>query len=137
MQVLETCIYADDLDQAEFFYGNLLGLELVAKDEGRHLFYRCGRSMVLIFNPKVTRIPSGDIEVPPHGTIGSGHIAFAIKAVEIKKWKRYLGENNIELEREIIWPEGGHSLYFRDPANNCLELATPKLWHLSERDVLK
>ena len=29
---------------------------------------------------------------------------------------------------EVPWPEGGRSIYFRDPAGNSLELAPPTLW---------
>ena len=44
-QILETCIYVDDLDKAEKFYCEILGLELIRKTEGRHLFFRLGRSV--------------------------------------------------------------------------------------------
>jgi catechol 2,3-dioxygenase-like lactoylglutathione lyase family enzyme len=29
-------------------------------------------------------------------------------------------------------PRGGRSFYFRDPAGNSLELATPRIWGLPE-----
>jgi hypothetical protein len=34
----------------------------------------------------------------------------------------------IPIEREVEWEEGGHSIYFRDPAGNVVELAPPSLW---------
>ena len=53
--ILETVLYARDLAAAEAFYGGVLGLEPFAKQPERHLFYRCGGQMLLIFNPVATR----------------------------------------------------------------------------------
>ena len=74
-RVLETCLYVDNLDVAEIFYTTVLGLTLDSKVPGRHVFFRCGDAMFLLFNPCTTSQPGGDI--PPHGTLGSGHVAFA------------------------------------------------------------
>ena len=30
----------------------------------------------------------------------------------------------------FTWPGGGRSIYFRDPAGNCVELVTPGVWGL-------
>ena len=57
--ILETCLYADDLAAAESFYREVFGLERVTRSEGRHVFFRCGSGMLLIFNPAASRIPSG------------------------------------------------------------------------------
>jgi catechol 2,3-dioxygenase-like lactoylglutathione lyase family enzyme len=38
----------------------------------------------------------------------------------------------VAIEQEMDWPRGGRSFYFRDPAGNSLELATPKIWGLPE-----
>jgi hypothetical protein len=35
------------------------------------------------------------------------------------------------IEADFEWPAGGHSIYFRDPAGNCLEFAEPKIWGLA------
>ncbi len=50
-RVLETALYADDLDRAEVFYTSVLGLNLFAKEAGRHLFFKFGDHMLLVFNP--------------------------------------------------------------------------------------
>ncbi len=34
----------------------------------------------------------------------------------------------IEIESEVHWPNGGRSIYFRDPAGNSLECAEAKIW---------
>jgi hypothetical protein len=31
-----------------------------------------------------------------------------------------------------LWPRGGMSLYVRDPAGNCVELASPRLWEFTD-----
>ena len=51
-KIIETCLYTVDLEAAEGFYADLLGLKLVRRDEGRCLAFRCGDSVLLIFNPK-------------------------------------------------------------------------------------
>ena len=52
--ILETALYAPDLDAAEAFYGGILGLERVARAGDRHVFFRLDRAMLLIFNPAET-----------------------------------------------------------------------------------
>ena len=68
--VVETGIYADDLEQAERFYCDVLGLEPVASEAGRHVFFRVGEaSMLLVFRPDSTL--KGD-HLPAHGSAGQG-----------------------------------------------------------------
>jgi catechol-2,3-dioxygenase len=86
--------------------------------------------MLLIFNPETTSRPSGDI--PTHGASGPGHVAFAIEEADLPDWKAHLRQHSIDIETEITWPSGGHSIYFRDPAGNSVELVTPKTWGLSD-----
>jgi catechol 2,3-dioxygenase-like lactoylglutathione lyase family enzyme len=128
--VLESSLYADDLEAAERFYGDVLGLERVTAVEGRHVFFRCGRAMVLIFNPEATRQPplNPDFPVPPHGASGHGHLCFSVPGEEIDGWAERLSAAGIEIEADFKWPNGARSIYFRDPAGNSLECAEPKLW---------
>ncbi len=130
--ILETIVYAADLDAAETFYRDLLGLERVAKKDGRHVFFRCGDQMLLIFNPAATSTPpiSDGLPVPPHGATGGGHVCFRASAPEIEQWRRRLEEKHIEIEADFEWPGGGRSIYFRDPCGNCLEFAEPRIWGL-------
>lgn len=127
--VLESALYCADLETAEAFYGNVLGLEPIAKQPGRHVFFRCGASMVLLFNP-VTTIA----EPVHHGAEGPGHLAFRVAEAELPAWRAHLLDSHVAIEREVTWPGGGRSVYFRDPAGNSLELATPATWGLSEPD---
>jgi catechol 2,3-dioxygenase-like lactoylglutathione lyase family enzyme len=128
--ILESALYADDLDKAEAFYGGILGLEKIVAVEGRHVFFRCGSGVLLIFNPDATTEPPSNpaMPVPPHGTKGDGHLCFAATAEEIDGWVPHLEANGIAIEADFLWPNGGRSIYFRDPAGNSLEFAEPKIW---------
>lgn len=129
-RVLETCLYVEDLDAAERFYTAALGLEVEARAKDRHVFFRCGDAMFLLFNPAATEQASGP--VPPHGARGRGHVAFAVSQAEIPVWRAHLQDVGVALEAEVTWPAGGTSLYFRDPAGNSVELTSPAIWSLAE-----
>ena len=128
--ILESSLYTDDLDAAEHFYGAVLGLERLTAVEGRHVFFRCGRAMVLIFNPEATSQPplNPDFPVPPHGASGPGHLCFSVPGDEIDGWAERLGAAGVAIEADFRWSNGARSIYFRDPAGNSLECAEPKLW---------
>jgi catechol 2,3-dioxygenase-like lactoylglutathione lyase family enzyme len=124
--ILETCLYTQDLEASEKFYTEILGLKLYSKSGRRHIFFRCGDTMFLIFNPQETT-RSGQ-SVPSHGTYGAGHVAFSVPEEDISGWERYLQEKGIEIEADVHWPGGGRSLYFRDPAENSVEITSPSTW---------
>jgi catechol 2,3-dioxygenase-like lactoylglutathione lyase family enzyme len=126
--IVETAIYAANLDAALTFYREVLGLALVGKEAGRHVFFQVGKTQVLlVFCPDAAL--KGD-RLPPHGARGPGHFAFGIAAEDFDHWRDRLGQNKVEIEHEEIWPRGGRSLYFRDPAGNLVELLTPGVWGL-------
>ncbi|MFZ1104285.1 MAG: VOC family protein [Hyphomicrobiaceae bacterium] len=134
--ILETVLYAKDLGAAEAFYRDVLGFEPFVRAPSRHLFYRCGDQVLLIFNPEATGVspapgaPLGALAVPPHGAVGPGHICFRATAAEIDGWAARLTAKGIAIEADFEWPGGGRSIYFRDPAGNCLEIAEPRIWRL-------
>ncbi|MCA0029202.1 MULTISPECIES: VOC family protein [unclassified Mesorhizobium] len=131
--ILESALYVTDLHAAEQFYRDTLGLHLLGKVEGRHLFFRCGPGVLLIFNAEATKIPpapDAKLKVPPHGTVGEGHLCFAATAVEIAAWKAHLKTKNVAIESEFEWPQGGRSIYIRDPSGNSIEFAEPRIWGL-------
>ncbi len=129
-RILETALYAADLDAAEAFYGGLLGLERVARAGTRHVFYRCGAGILLIFNPEETEAASTPpaLPVPAHGARGPGHICFAATEAEIEGWAARLPAAGVPLEADFRWPNGARSIYVRDPAGNSVEFAEAGLW---------
>ena len=133
--VLETCLYARDLDAAERFYGGVLGLAVFAREEERHVFFRCGPAMLLVFDPERTASSPGQVSgvaVPAHGAHGAGHVCFRIAADELPSWRERLAQAGVAIDAEIAWPRGGSSLYVRDPAGNSVELAPARIWGLGD-----
>ena len=128
--VLEAALYADNLDAAERFYGGILALPRVLRAGNRHVFYRVGGTILLIFNPLESRVPTGNpaLPVPPHGATGPGHVCLSASAADLDRWRHRLTDHGIVIEADFRWPNGARSIYVRDPAGNSLELAEPKLW---------
>lgn len=128
--VVEAAIYANDLASAEAFYARVLNLPVIGKEPGRHVFFRVGTGTVLlVFQPESTE--RGDL-FPSHGARGPGHVALGIRPEVLDAWRQRLASNGVTIEKEYTWPRGGHSLYFRDPAGNSIELITPGVWGTPE-----
>jgi len=125
-QLSEAALYASDLEAARHFYAGVLGLDIVSEMEGRGIVFRCGATVLIVFDPEKTRIP--DAGVPTHGAVGPGHAAFVIAESEVELWRQHLLAHGVEIETEVEWSRGDRSLYFRDPAGNVLELAPPAMW---------
>lgn len=125
-RIFETALYAPDLQVAERFYTSVFGLEMITRFPPRGIALRCGGGALLIFDPAHTRIPGGPI--PHHGSDGAGHMAFLASEESLPHWREQLARHGVAIETEVEWPEGGRSLYMRDPAGNSIELAPPTIW---------
>jgi catechol 2,3-dioxygenase-like lactoylglutathione lyase family enzyme len=88
--------------------------------------------LLLIFlyggSTEAVQMPGGII--PPHDGSGQSHFAFAISKDDFSAWRDQLRAKGISIESEVDWPAGGKSLYFRDPDQNLVELATPGIWEV-------
>ena len=124
-RIFETVLYAEDLAAAERFYHEALGLEVIERGNVAVVF-RCCDAVLIIFDPRKSAAPGRD--VPSHGTIGAGHVAFAVKPEDLAAWREQLRQAGVSIEREVDWDEGGCAVYFRDPAGNVVELAPPTIW---------
>jgi catechol 2,3-dioxygenase-like lactoylglutathione lyase family enzyme len=102
----------------------VVGLHRIASPDEHSAAFRTGRGVVLIFD--ALRSSAAGRFVPSHGTTGEGHVAFAV--AELDAARAELAGRGVEIEREITWPEGGRSLYFRDPAGNSVELVEGEIW---------
>jgi catechol 2,3-dioxygenase-like lactoylglutathione lyase family enzyme len=123
--IFETVLYADDLDAAAQFYSGILGMDVIQQSD-LFITFRCENGVLLVFDPKKSRQPGRS--VPIHGATGPGHIAFAARDEDLDSWRAHLRDNGVEIESEVEWNGGGVSIYFRDPADNSVELAPPTLW---------
>ena len=65
----------------------------------------------------------------PHDGHGPVHLAFAIRREELADWERHLAAQGVAIESRVEWGTGGGtSLYFRDPDDHSVEIATPGVW---------
>jgi catechol 2,3-dioxygenase-like lactoylglutathione lyase family enzyme len=129
--VLETSLYVDDLDRASRFYEDLFGLSRIIEGDARIRAYSVGgRSVLLLFkrgaSNYATQLPIGGMG--PHDGSGPLHVAFSISTEDLSVWEKVLADREIAVESRVQWPRGGTSLYFRDPDNHLVELATPGVW---------
>lgn len=128
--LVETCLYVTDVPRSRDFYVSVFGFEPVGGDERiQPLAVRQGQVLILFRRggtPKA--IPIGGGFIPPHDGAGEQHFAFGIPADSVEDWKSLLKGLNIDVESEVRWPQGGTSIYFRDPDRLLVELITPGVW---------
>jgi catechol 2,3-dioxygenase-like lactoylglutathione lyase family enzyme len=127
--VVETCVNVEEIRRAREFYESLFSLEVLIGDD-RFCAFRVGEDVLLLFvrggSDQPSVLPGGTI--PPHETAGAGHFAFGVSPETLPDWRMRLQNRGIKIESEVKWDRGGTSIYFRDPDNNLLELATPGIW---------
>ena len=129
-RILETALYVDDLPAARTFYIDVLGAAILLDTQRLVALDVAGTSVLLLFQRGATSEPlatPGGV-VPPHGASGEQHLAFAIDAGTLERWRRHLTDHGIAIESEVTWPRGGRSLYVRDPEGHSVELVTSGLW---------
>lgn len=134
---LESALYATDLVAEEDFYRRILGLEVIARQDGRHVFFAVGRSVLLIFNPEATDHPpsaEARFPVPGHGARGAGHYCFSVARSALDAMRVRLEDQGVEIEADFCWPGGARSIYVRDSADNSVEFAEPSLWFPAENN---
>jgi catechol 2,3-dioxygenase-like lactoylglutathione lyase family enzyme len=129
-RIVETALDCDDLPRSAAFYTALFGADPMLTSE-RLVAIDAGDGTVLLLfqrglSAEPVRLPGG--LVPAHDAGGPGHLAFAIDAADIARWEERLAELGIAIESRVTWERGGFSLYFRDPDNRSVELASPGIW---------
>jgi len=128
--ILETALHVSDPFRSAEFYQRLFGFAVLLESDRLVALNVAGRNVLLLFREGATSEPftvEGGV-IPSHGGSGHLHLAFSITAEDVEPWRQRLGSDGIAVESVVNWPEGGQSLYFRDPDNHLVELATPGIW---------
>ncbi len=130
--VLETALYVADMQRARDFFETVMRLAPFTADH-RFTAYDVGNQTVLLLflhgeTQQTVILPDEMGTIPPHDGEGRVHMALAIGVDQLDAWETQLHEHGIEIEGRTHWPRGGESLYFRDPDDHLLELATPGVW---------
>ncbi len=130
--VVETCLCSGDLPRSVRFYQDQLGLRLLESGDRLCVFGVADKQVLLIFRSGGTMkpIPTHGGMIPPHEASGQLHLAFAVWKEDLDAWEKHLIARGIAIESKVSWPLGGQSIYFRDPDNHLVELATPGIWEV-------
>jgi catechol 2,3-dioxygenase-like lactoylglutathione lyase family enzyme len=129
--IAEAALYVDDLERAVAFYTGLFERPALRPDP-RFCAIRITEEQVLLLfrrgaSTEASTMESGAL-IPAHDGSGPLHICFGIQPHELDAWTQKLTRMSIAVESRVRWPGGATSLYFRDPDNHAVELATPGLW---------
>lgn len=124
-KIKETCLYISAIDRSEQFYSGQLGLPVISKVEGRHIFFRAGTSVLLCFIAEATK---AEKTLPPHYAHGKQHIAFEVPLKEYSEWKEKIEFSGIKITHEQSWKDNKSSFYFEDPDGHVLEILPPGVW---------
>jgi catechol 2,3-dioxygenase-like lactoylglutathione lyase family enzyme len=130
--IVESCLYSNDLPRSIRFYQGKLGLRLIESADRLAVFSVADRQVLIIFRSggELEPVPTPGGMIPPHEAAGQLHFAFAISKEDFAAWESHLITQGIAIESKVNWPAGGQSIYFRDPDNHLVELATPGIWEV-------
>ncbi|HZM16941.1 MAG TPA: VOC family protein [Candidatus Krumholzibacteria bacterium] len=112
-------LYVSDLERAESFYVDILGLERVMRLPDQALLSLGEVNIGLMLGKPPP--PEPDVLDRP---FGRAHHAFRIEAEAVQAWRQRLSAAAVPTSAVIDW--GDHEcFYFLDPDGNLLEFVTP------------
>lgn len=120
LRVAEAVLYVDDLPEATQFYREVLQLSLTASFTDASFLQTGPDSTLILFDRQ--KLSERESVIPSHGANGEGHVALAVERDKMPAWRERFRRLGVEIEHEQRWPQGSHSIYFRDPAGNSVEL---------------
>ena len=123
--IIETGLYVDDMQRSVDFYTRVCGFPILFASD-RLTSLRVSPGQVLLLFAKGASVDPADLPlgIPPHDGEGQQHIAFGTPPEELDAWRATLEQQGIQIESTVDWPQGGRSLYFRDPDEHSIELKT-------------
>jgi catechol 2,3-dioxygenase-like lactoylglutathione lyase family enzyme len=132
----EVALYVKDLAQSAAFYTEVLGLPQTAVFDDAVFLQTGPQSTLILFD--LVRLEKRNSVIPAHGAHGRGHVALAVPAQDMNAWRIRLREHSVVIEHEQTWPQGTHSIYFRDPDKNSIELIDeshyPLVWQRWQKE---
>ncbi len=129
--IAEAALYVDDITRAARFYTELFECPTLRLDERLCALRVSTEQVLLLFLRGHSLQPvrlNDNVVIPGHNGNGPLHLCFGIQASDLSAWEDKLAKLGIGIESRVQWPSGAASLYFRDPDNHLVELATPGLW---------
>jgi extradiol dioxygenase family protein len=121
--VVHWSIPVNDLEEAERFYGELLGLEAKGRLGNSNMScFKAGDHHILLCQRRepVVRTPEQDNRL---------HHAFHVSPEAFEQGCRVFNQRGVRIPEPIVYRERGHftgrELYFLDPSGNMLELCDP------------
>ena len=124
--IIETALYVEDLQQSVEFYQRVFDFATLHASERLAALRVAPGQVLLIMKRGASAEPSvmSFGVIPPSDAAGAQHLAFGIRPEQLSGWRDRLQQYGVEVESALDWPEGGHSLYFRDPDGHCIEVKT-------------
>ena len=83
--------------------------------------------------------PGGDLQAGPHRNGAAGADPWRARTGPVcsprprrrsRELREHLVRAGVGIEADFESPQGGRSIYFRDPAGNSVEFAEPRIWKL-------
>jgi catechol-2,3-dioxygenase len=109
----ELTLETSDLGRSETFYTELIGLEVLSRDDDRVWLAVGERTRLGLWTP-------GEKEF---GDEGGRHVHFAFAAApgRLDALAERLGDAGVSVRGPVEHPGGDRSIYFEDPAGNLVE----------------
>ena len=124
--IIETALYVEDMQRAVEFYQRVFGFPALHASD-RLTALRATPGQVLLIMKKGASAEPNVMSfgvIPPSDAAGQQHVAFGVPTDQLGEWRETLQRHGIAIESALDWPEGGQSLYFRDPDHHCIEVKT-------------
>lgn len=110
----ETSLYVTDLEGAERFYEDVIGLRVARRVEAQQSAFHYGDTTLILFQAAAAGVESTE----------PGQVTFGISRGEVAPWRHRLQEQGVPIVEEATWPNGMQSIIFCDPAGNKIHLRT-------------
>jgi uncharacterized protein (TIGR02246 family) len=124
--LLEAALYVDNIERSVHFYQTVLGFDIIDQDDRLCALGVAKRQILLVCQKEASK----NLPARSHDATGRQHVCFAIPSEAFDEWQVRLQEHAVAVEATQIWSRGGRSLYFRDPDQHLIELASPGVWSI-------